>query len=206
MKRKLLVAVLFFLQICSAKIAFCQSTISGKHEILSVDMGQPGCAISVINYFHGHLASRMKMTAGYWTDTPPVQSTFDNFGIRFECRIGQKFDDAAQIFGAQWDDKKKIWESYFEDDSDRKLLSPVSRVYQLKTPNASGFLRTTDDISGDEDKRVRSYSFCLFHGKAAVCGEGQSMKLEEPKGNYLPAILRILRSVSFVDDLGRGDQ
>lgn len=25
------------------------------------------------------------------------------------------------------------------------------------------------------------------------------MKLEEPKGNYLPSILRILRSVSFVD-------
>ena len=206
MKPKLLVIVLLFTHICSAKIAFGQPTIAVKHEILSVDMGQPGCAISVIDYFDGHLASRMKMTAGYWTDVPPVQSTLGDFGIRFKCRIGQQFDDAAQTYGAQWDEGKRIWKLYNEDASDRKLLSPVSRIYQVKSPNAAGFLRTTDEISGDEDQRVRFYSFCLFHEKAAVCGEGQSMKLEEPKGNYLPAILRILRSVSFVEDRKGGSQ
>jgi len=169
-------------------------------------MGQPGCAISVVNYFDGHLASRMKMTAGYWTDTPPVQSTLGDFGIRFKCRIGQQFDDAAQTYGAQWDEGKRVWKLHDEDASDRKLLLPGSRIYQLKSSNATGFLRTTDEVSGDEDQRVRFYSFCLFHEKTAVCGEGQSMKLEEPKGNYLPAILRILRSVSFVDDRKGGDQ
>lgn len=206
MRRKLPVVALFLAQIFSDQIAFGQSMIAVKHEILSVDMGQPGCAISVIDYFDGHLASRTKMTAGYWTDVPPVQSTLGDFGIRFKCRIGQQFDDAAQTYGAQWDEGKRIWKLYDEDESDRKLLSPVSRIYQLKSPNATGFLRTTDEISGDEDQRVRFYSFCLFHEKAAVCGEGQSMKLEEPKGNYLPAILRILRSVSFVGDRKGGDQ
>ena len=206
MKRKLLTIILFFSQVCSAQTAFCQSTTTVKHEVLSVDMGQPGCAISVINYFDGHLASRMKMTAGYWTDTPPVQSTLGDFGIRFKCRIDQQFDDAAQTYGARWDEGKRIWILYDENDGDRKLLLPVSRIYQLKSSNATGFLRATDEVSGDEDQRVRFYSFCLFHERTAVCGEGQSMKLEEPKGSYLPAILRILRSVSFIDDRGRSDQ
>jgi len=206
MKRRLLTIILFFSQICSAQTAFGQSTIAVKHEVLSVDMGRPGCAISVINYFDGHLASRTKMTAGYWTDTPPVQSTLGDFGIRFKCQIDQQFDDAAQTYGARWDEGKRIWSLYDENESDRKLLLPVSRIYQLKSSNATGFLRTTDEVSGDEDQRVRFYSFCLFHERTAVCGEGQSMKLEEPKGSYLPAILRILRSVSFLDDRGRSDQ
>lgn len=206
MKRKLIVIVLLFSQVCLAQIAFGQSTIAVKHKLLSVDMGQPGCAISVIDYFDGHLESRMKMTAGYWTDTPPVQSTLGDFGIRFKCRINQQFDDAAQTYGARWDEVKRIWKLYDEDGSDRKLLPPVSRIYQLKSSNATGFLRTTDEISGDEDQRVRFYSFCLFHEKTAICGKGQSMKLEEPKGDYLPEIMRILRSVSFIDDRGGDDQ
>jgi hypothetical protein len=206
MKEKLSALALSFSVLCPASVAFAQSTAEVKAKVLSVDMGQPGCAISVIDYFDGHLASRMKMTAGYWTDVPPVQSTLGDFGIRFKCRIGQQFDDAAQTYGAQWDGGGGIWKLYDEDASDRKLLSPVSRIYQLKSPNAAGFLRTTDEIRGDEDQRVRFYSFCLFHEKAAICGEGQSMKLDEPKGDYLPAILRILRSVRFVEDRKRGAQ
>ena len=206
MRRKLLSAALFAVEICSNRVAFAQSTIAVKHEVLSVDMGQPGCAISVVDYFDGHLASRMKMTASYWTDVPPVQSTLGDFGIRFKCRIDRQFDDAAKIYGAQWDEGKRIWKLYDEDASDRKLLLPLSTVYQLKSSNAIGFLRTTDEISGDEDQRVRFYSFCLFHEKSAVCGEGQSMKLEGPKVDYLPAISRILRSLRFVDDRTGGDQ
>ncbi len=200
MKQNLLVIALLLSQICLTQVAFGQSTIAVKHEILSVDMGQPDCAISVVNYFDGHLASRMKMTAGYWTDTPPVQSTLGDFGIRFECQIGQQFDDAAQTYGAQWNEGKKKWDLYYEDANDSKILPPVSRIYQLKSRNASGFMRTTDQINGEEDQRVRFYSFCLFHDKAAVCGTGQSMRLEEPKGDYLPFIMRVLRSVNFVDD------
>jgi len=96
MNKWLLAATVIFAQLGPAKIAFCQSTIAVKREILSVDMGWPGCVISVIDYFDGHLASRMKMTAGYWADTTPVQSTRGDFGIRFKCRIDQQFDNAAQ--------------------------------------------------------------------------------------------------------------
>lgn len=88
---------------------------------------------------------------------------------------------------------------YFENDIERQLVAPVSRIYQLRSKNATGFLKTTDQINGEENQRVRFYGFCLFHADKAVCGEGQSMRLAEPKGNYLPYILRVLQSVSFVD-------
>ena len=111
-----------------------------------------------------------------------MQSTLGDFWIRFKCRIGQQFDDAAQTYGAQWDEGKRAWKLYDEDESDRNLFSSVSRIYQLKSPNATGFLRTTDEVSGDEDQSVRLYWFCLFYEKMAVCGDGQSMKLEGRRG------------------------
>jgi len=145
------------------------------------------------------LQSGMPKNASYWTDVPPVHSTLDKFSIDFECQVSQELENAAPNFGARWDERESIWRLYYGDENDKKILPPVSQIYQIKSRNAVGFLRTTDQINGDEAQRVRFYSFCLFHGKAAVCGTGQSMRLEEPKGDYLPAIVRILRSVSFID-------
>jgi hypothetical protein len=200
MKKKIMAAMLLVIvQCCCVSVAFSQPSIEAGHRILSVDMGSPGCAIDLIDFYGGHLKSGMPKNASYWTDVPPVRSTLEKFGINFECQTGQDFIDAAHNFGAQWDEGKKKWNLYYEDANDSKILPSVSRIYQLKSRNATGFVRTTDQINGEEDQRVRFYSFCLFHDKAAVCGTGQSMKLEEPKGNYLPAILRILRSVRFID-------
>lgn len=198
MKEKLSALALLFAMLCPTSVAFAQSTAEVKTKVLSVDMGQPGCAISVVDYYGGHLDSRMQKTAGYWVDAPPVHSTRGKLGVNFECQVGTDFDNAAQAFGASWDTNKNIWKLYYKGD-DEKILSHVSRIYQLKSKNAVGFLTTTDQINGEEGRRVRFYSFCLFHNKAAVCGDGQSMKLEDPKSDYLPYILRILRGVSFID-------
>ncbi|WP_206952526.1 hypothetical protein [Trinickia acidisoli] len=201
MKKKIMTAMLLvILQCCCAHVAFSQSSIEAKHHILSVDMGAPGCAIDIADLYGGYLKSGMPKNASYSTDVPPVRSTLERFGINFECQTDQDFIDASHNFGAQWNEGKKRWDLYYEDANDSKILPPVSRIYQLKSRNASGFMRTTDQISGEEDQRVRFYSFCLFHDKAAVCGTGQSMRLEEPKGDYLPFIMRVLRSVNFVDD------
>lgn len=201
MKKKTMMAMLLVIQqCCCASVAFSQSNTGAEHRSLSVDMGAPGCAIDVVDFYGGHFKSGMPKNASYWTDVPPVRNTLERFGINFECQPGQDFVDVGHNFGAQWDEDKKKWDLYYEDANDSKILPPVSRIYQLKSSNATGFLRTTDEISGDEDQRVRFYSFCLFHEETAVCGEGQSMRLEEPKGDYLPAILHILRSVSFVGD------
>lgn len=198
MKDALKTFTLFLVFFCFASVAFGQSTIKTKAKVLTVDMGQPGCVISVVDYYGGHLDSRMKKTAGYWVDVSPVHSTLGKLGVNFECQVGADLDGAAQAFGASWDSNRKTWRIYYKGD-DEKILSHVSRIYQLKSKNAVGFLTTTDQINGEESQRVRFYSFCLFHEKSAVCGDGQSMKLEEPRGDYLPYILHILRSVEFIE-------
>lgn len=201
MKKKIMVAMLLvILQCCCTSVAFGQSGIGVRHQTLSVDMGPPECAIDIVDFYSGHLESGMPKNASYWTDVPPVRSALEKFGINFECQTDKDFIDAAHNFGAQWDADKKRWSLYYEDANDSKILPSVSRIYQIKSRNAAGFVRTTDQINGEEDQRVRFYSFCLFHDKAAVCGTGQSMRLEEPKGDYLPFIMRLLRSVSFIDD------
>lgn len=203
MKQKLKIATLFWVLLCSTSVAFGQPATGAKHKVLSVDMGQPGCAISIVDYYGGHLDSRMQKNAGYWVDTPPVHGAVSKLGVNFECRVNRQFDNAAQTYGASWDSGGKVWRLYYKRD-DEKILAPVSKIYQLQSRNAIGFLRTTDQINGEEDQRVRFYSFCLFREKTAICGDGQSMRLEEPKGDHLPFILRILRSVTFVDDQNGG--
>ena len=204
MKQKLIVTTLFCTLLCGIRAAVAKPETGEGGTVLSVDMGQRGCAISIVDFYHGHLESRMKKTAGYWVDMPPVRSTLGNFSVNFWCKVDRDFASAAQTYGALWDSSEKKWKPYYEDVDDRNALSPVSKIYQLRSKNATGFLRTTDQINGDEDQRVRFYTYCLFREKTAICGSGQSMKLEEPQGDYLPFILRILRSVSFVGEEKRG--
>ncbi|BEU23213.1 hypothetical protein [Paraburkholderia caribensis] len=172
---------------------------NGTDHVLSVDMGHSGCSISVVDFYRGHLESAMIDRASYWSDTPPVRSTIGDFSINFKCNANQNVSETAKVYGASWSSAEKYWVPYYGNEDDKKLLSSVSKVYQLRSKNSSGFLRTTDQINGAESQRVRFYTFCLFHDTASVCGSGQSMRLEEPKGNYLPYILRVLRSVSFMD-------
>jgi hypothetical protein len=163
-------------------------------------MGQ-GCAISVADVFNGHLASGMLLNASYWTDKPPINTQIGDFAVNFVCRhvTDQSKEQVANQYGGSYDVKRKKWVAYYDGERDRKLLSPVSRLYPIKTDNSSGFVRTTDEIIGDPDQRVRFFSYCLFHDAQAICGDGQVMKLADPKGNLLPYALEILRSVEFID-------
>ncbi|WP_157378212.1 hypothetical protein [Burkholderia ubonensis] len=127
-----------------------------------------------------------------------------HFGFSIGCsdRIEDK-NEIAKEHGGSYDDKKKRWAAYYVDDRDRKLLAPVTRIYSLASLNGDGFVRVTDDIVGEPSQRTRALSYCLFHDNKAICGEGQVMRLTEPKYNFLPAALKVLRSVQFVDDHSR---
>jgi hypothetical protein len=198
MKYKRCVVLLFFITICRANSGWAASSIPAdrKFPTLSVDMGG-GCSINVTDYYGGKLASGMVANASYWTDKPPVRSTMEKFAIRFRCMDNVSADDTARRYGGAWAAHEKRWMPYFKSEDDRQIFAPVSKIYQLNSINATGFLTTTDQVNGEESQRVRFYSFCLFHTNKAVCGDGQSMRLEEPKGNYLPYILRVLRSVNL---------
>lgn len=201
MKHKLNVIAFLYALFCCVDISLADGVHSNgnKFTMLSVDMGA-GCAISLNDYYHGNLKSGSTGASSYWTEIPPTRSTTEKFSIRFMCLNAGLPDVVARKYAATFNSKKDGWISYYEDGNDRRFVAPVSKIYQLRAINAKGFLRTTDQINGEESQRVRFYSFCLFHGQKAVCGSGQSMKLQEPKGDLLPYILRILRSVIFIDN------
>jgi hypothetical protein len=165
----------------------------------AVDMGE-GCAISVEDIFRGHLASGMALNASYWTDKPPIKTTIGNFTVNFVCTHVNisSIEQLARRHGGTYDTAKKRWVAYYEG-SDRELLSPVTRFYPLRAVNSTGFARTTDEVLGDPRQRVRFFSYCLFHDTQAICGDGQVMRLSEPKGDLLPYVLDILRTVDFVN-------
>ncbi|MFM0227250.1 hypothetical protein [Paraburkholderia dipogonis] len=200
MKSRLKINLLLCTAICRVSVGYTVTPVAteDKFPVLAVDMGAD-CAISVIDYYGGHLASGVVANASYWTEKPPVPSTIEKFSLRFKCIDVQSSDGTALAYGAAWDMRGKRWKPYYEDNSERRLTAPVSRIYQVRSINATGFLRTTDQINGEEAQRVRFYSFCLFNGHKAVCGDGQSMRLREPQRDFLPYILRVLRSLSFID-------
>jgi hypothetical protein len=199
-------AAFFVFSACCANTAIAGSSpeIAKGYRILSADIGAPGCSISLKDFYGGHVEGGADNNAWYWTDRPPVHSTLGpRLVIEFAC--GQASEgyaeahDRAQMYGASWDSATKGWVPYYEDDSEKELLSPVTRIYQLKSENAAGFIRTTDETNGEERLRVRSYKYCLFHADKAICGAGESMRLMRPAEDYLPLIIRVLHSVKFVD-------
>lgn len=133
-----------------------------------------------------------------------IRSRFTFNSICFEVNIDQNKESIYKRYGGAYSNNSKKWVSYYDGDGDRTLLSPVSRIYPIKTANSSGFARTTDEIIGDPNQRVRFFSYCLFHDAEALCGNGQVMKISDPKNNLLPYALEILRSVQFIEPPATG--
>lgn len=177
-----------------------QTSPSGKPLRLAVQMGG-GCAVSIIDPYHGHFESGMPLHATYWTDKPPIPTKINDFSVNMICEdaTGESVDDIATKYGATYDQTAGKWRAHYVDDQDQALLSPVTHIYEVKSTNGSGFARTTDDVVGDTDQRVRSLSYCVFHENRAVCGNGQVMKLSDSKGNLLPFVMNVLRSIEFQD-------
>lgn len=202
MNDKICAAVLFACLTCSFSFALTTAverpaTMGAR---LAVNMGE-GCAISVADVFGGHLASGMTMNASYWTDNPPVKTKIGDFVVNFVCShvTETSKEQVANQHGATYDNNANSWTLYYESVRDRRVLSSVTHIRSLKAPNSSGFYTTQDDVDGDPKQRVRFFSYCLFHDSQAICGRGQIMRLSEPKGNLLPYMLDILRTVEFVD-------
>ncbi|GAB3629583.1 hypothetical protein PTE30175_01286 [Pandoraea terrae] len=167
---------------------------------LFVDMGA-GCAIRITDPFGGHLASNKQSGSTYWTDKPPIKTKISRFILQFYCddlTMRSKAKVALER-GGVYDEKLQRWEAHYASEWDAEGLRPVTTIRALNAVNGSGFYLTQDDTDGDEWRRERYLSFCLFHGTKAMCGGENVMRLEDPKGNLLPYYLKILRSIEFVD-------
>ncbi|ACC75188.1 hypothetical protein PPMP20_01810 [Paraburkholderia phymatum] len=171
----------------------------GFPELVTVQ----SCQFRITDKYHGSIltprAENDFKFAGYST-TITTDGKSRDFGFSIGCDSDIASTDAvANQHDGSYDAKTKKWVAHYDDASDRQLLSRVTHVYPLKTVNGSGFARTTDEITGDPNQRIRFFSYCIFHGAKALCGDGKDMKLSDPKGNLLPYELDVLRTVEFID-------
>lgn len=201
MRDKLRVILLWIIFIILPSISYATGNTFSATEPprLIVHMGEQ-CVVSVKDYFKGHLSSGMPLNASYWTDKPPVKTSMSKFGVNFVCAslIDKSKEEIARQHGAVYDGDRKKWVPYFEGERDPMLLDAFTKVQNLEAINGSGFYLIQDDREGDPAQRERYLSFCIFHKTKAVFGGEPVMYLSDPKGDLLPYVLDILRSVEFV--------
>lgn len=80
------------------------------------------------------------------------------------------------------------------------LAEQHTTFYPLHGKGWEGGGVTQDDINGDENRRSRSFNFCIPHKQFALCGGDDTvMYLDRPKGSVLPQIIQLLESIEFID-------
>jgi hypothetical protein len=175
------------------------ATRLGSSDLVTVQ----SCRFLITDRYHGSIlmprAENDFQFAGY-SATITTDGKSRDFGFSIGCDSAIESSDAvANRHGGTYDIKRKKWVAYYDGAIDRQLLSQVTHIYPLKTANGTGFARTTDEITGDPNQRVRIFSYCIFHDAKALCVDGKVMKLADPKGNLLPYALDVLRTIEFVD-------
>ncbi|CAB3793881.1 hypothetical protein LMG28614_03784 [Paraburkholderia ultramafica] len=72
--------------------------------------------------------------------------------------------------------------------------------YPLRGKGWDGGGVTQDTINGDEERRTRTFAFCISHKALAVCGIARSVGyLRHPNESALPQVIRLLDSVEFAN-------
>jgi hypothetical protein len=80
------------------------------------------------------------------------------------------------------------------------LKEQHTTFYPLHGQGWEGGGVTQDDINGDEDRRSRSFNFCIPHGQLALCGSVQNVAyLKWTKETTLPQVIKLLESIEFID-------
>lgn len=135
------------------------------------------------------------------------KSSLAALGFGLSCRSS---DDALETSGlAKLNDKTGLWEKDLDrgflppppTGDDRKLLDKATRVINVRSVNAQGYASVIDDSFGDEQHRVATMHFCLFHPPSAICGYGVvGMLRDGRKGDLTPHALNIIRSIEFLSD------
>jgi len=146
------------------------------------------CHATIIDKFDGSvLAPRAENDfkfSGY-SATINVNGRPRNFGFSIESYVNVEDVSAiANHYGAAYDNRQKKWMAYYADESDRKVLSPGTRVYQIRATNSEGFAVTVDDVTGDFRLRNRQLSYCLFREKKPCAVMAKSCSYPNPKQIY----------------------
>lgn len=137
-------------------------------------------------------------------------SDFLSGGMRFTmlCKINAKIDESYIKYNSSNDQ----WELTSEnEDMDGYVYGTkykANRIYQLHTPNASGWLWTSLDYNMRDKNFSKLVNFCLFNKDKTkkLCGNGISQYIPNKKQlgttrfDYTPILIKILNTAQFLDD------
>jgi hypothetical protein len=166
------------------------------------------CQFHITNMFGGHFYipshqdSLSQMGLYDFPDTGPgVLPVLQTFGL--SCQ-SSSIDEVGIALGAKQVDGK--WLQYDPLPGTSGLTSfdgnAHPRTVTLKGANWAGIGLTVDATTGDEEKRLRFFSFCLIHNTQALCGNTPVARLADPKHNDLWRVKSILQSVVFCNPPG----
>lgn len=135
------------------------------------------------------------------------KSSLGDLYFDLSCRPAN--DSSATGGLAKLNDKTGLWEKnldgWFEPPppigEERRELDKATRVLNIQATNSKGYAGIREDTTGEEDRRVRGFSFCLFHPPSAICGYGVvGMLRDGRKGDLTPHALKIIQSIEFLPD------
>jgi len=88
-----------------------------------------------------------------------------------------------------------------EDQQTQMDSLATNRFYNIQAINAQGWAETEDDVTGDERYRPRRMGFCIWNPPKAICGEGITGYLIDPKSDLTERALEIIRTIEFLPDV-----
>jgi hypothetical protein len=156
-----------------------------------------GCHFKMNDPYGGALQATHRSTpqlANYNADiNPKARHPFETW-IQFDCENNVSLNDLPKLAGVGKENGQ--WVVAFNGDA--KALNTT--LYTLHGKGWEGAGITQDQQDGDEDKRTRSFAFCLLHASQALCGTSDTvMYLAHPKESVLPHVIQLLESIEFID-------
>ena len=168
------------------------------NQVVEREVMFDGCHFKMKDPYNGTLAATTRSTpvlANYNATINPKASHPFETSIQFDCHNNIKLGDLPNLSGGGLAKIDGKWVIAFKDAKEVNM-----KLYTLHGNDWDGAGTTADQQDGDEDKRTRSFVFCLVHGSQSLCGSDDTvMYLTHPSESVLPRILKLLESIEFID-------
>ena len=162
----------------------------GTAQTVTHELNFDGCHFTMRDPYNG----RVDIGSYVATINPKAGHPFET-SIQFDCHNNIKLGDLPNLSGGGLAKIDGKWVIAFKDAKEVNM-----KLYTLHGNDWDGAGTTADQQDGDEDKRTRSFVFCLVHGSQSLCGSDDTvMYLTHPSESVLPRILKLLESIEFID-------
>ena len=177
-----------------------------------------GCHFKYQDLYNGFLEDRLSYRGKHPFYTSGTMT------LNFDCRPFEESDKGqpAQSYayididkdvnnGAMLDPLSGKWvihpievgpadEEFIQNSVQAKLLAKSRFGGQLDAVNSTGYFRVEKPTYGDEARREYRFSACLMHPPVVLCALATNAgSLNEPKKSLVPYLIKLLRTVEFVD-------